>query len=330
MIMKNLWEEQCTGFKDYLQVQNYSKSSLRGYLGQLKNLFDYLQDQGITDLRRVGRHHLKAYAIFLGQQKLKGQPYALSTIGAKIRPVKRFFEYLETTGYLLINPAQFLQEPRARDYSIRDVLTEEEATKLLEQPDLNSLMGVRNRAILELFYSTGIRLNELLNLTIYDCDLKEKLLRINLGKCSKDRMVPLGNHAIQAIRRYLTEARPYFCWENREQTRLFVGQTGKPLSGQTIEIMVRAYAKKAGINRRVTPHLLRHTFATLLVQNGSDLQAVQKMMGHTTLKITQHYVKVLGYEVKKSHTDHHPTEQEKTSEAETPQMERLKGYYGHE
>jgi integrase/recombinase XerD len=316
-------------FREHLKVKNYSPMSIASYSGHLKGLFDYLREKEITDIKRVTRDILKDYQLKITEHRDEsGNGYTIATISIKIRAIKRFFEYLEETNQILVNPAEYLKEPEKETRLPRIVLTEDEARKILDQPNLSSMTGIRDRTILEVFYSTGIRLEEMTNLTIYDCDLQGGLLRVNKGKFAKDRVIPLGRHAIRFLKEYITHVRPHHTRENKAIRNLFVNQSGRPLSKIVIEIIVRIYAKAAGITKKVTPHTFRHTFATQLVKNGADITAVQKMLGHSNLSVTHIYTRVAGIDVKKTHSSHHPREKDKAVKEEmTPQIESIKGHY---
>lgn len=312
-------------FIEHMKVRNYAKATLTGYSRYLKQFLDYLRANDITDLKRVTRDTLTAYQIKLIEfRDAKGRPLTTSTVSIKIRAVKRFFEYLEESNHILINPAEHIKEPKKETRLPRVVLSEDEARKILDAPNLSMMTGIRDRTVLEVFYSTGIRLEELVNLTIFDCDLQGGMLRVNKGKMAKDRVVPLGKHAVKFLKEYITRVRPHHTRTNKTVRNLFVSQTGTPLSRQTIEKMVSACAKKAGIKKRVTPHVFRHTFATQLVKNGADIRAVQKMLGHSHLSVTHIYTRVAGVDVKKTHKESHPREKDKADKGEKPDTQ---GFY---
>jgi integrase/recombinase XerD len=330
--MTNLFNDLLFGFREHLKVKSYSPMSIASYSGHLKGFFDYLREKGITDIKRVTRDNLKDYQLKITERKdQEGKGYTIATISLKIRAIKRFFEYLEETNQILVNPAEYLKEPEKETRLPRVVLTEDEVRKILDQPNLSTLTGIRDRTILEVFYSTGIRLEEMVNLTIFDCDLQGGMLRVNKGKFAKDRVIPLGRHAVRFLKEYITHVRPYHTRENKTIRNLFVNQSGKPLSKIVTEIIVRNYAKAAGIQKKVTPHTFRHTFATQLVRNGADITAVQKMLGHSDLSVTHIYTKVAGIEVKMTHSSHHPRERDKAVREEiTPEIESIKGRYRHD
>lgn len=269
----------------------------------------------VKDIKAVTRRDLEAYIAGLFEHRTKdGQAYATGTIIIKVRALKRFFEFLESKNIIFINPMEFIQEPQKKKTLPRNILSAKEIQKILDQPNLGTLTGIRDRTVLELFYSTGIRLNELCSLSIYDADLQGGMLRINSGKGRKDRVVPLGRHAVRFLREYITKVRSHCTKKNRQSRSLMVDRYGKPLSHQVISIMIRTHAKAAGIAKQVSAHTFRHSFASHLVKNGADLVAVQKMLGHADLKTTQGYIRALGLDVKKAHQQSHPRERDKVSQ----------------
>ncbi|MEW6118367.1 MAG: site-specific tyrosine recombinase/integron integrase [Nitrospirota bacterium] len=320
--MSDNLNELLFAYIEHMKVRNYSPSTMRGYGRAVRQFLEHLRANNITDLKRVTRDMLKAYHAGLMELKSSGDN-TLATISLKIRAVKRFFEYLEQSNQILINPAEHIKEPRKETRLPRAVLSEEEALKILDAPNLSTLTGIRDRTIMEVFYSTGIRLAELLTLTIYDCDLQGGMLRVK-GKFAKSRVVPLGRHAVKFLKEYITRVRPRHTRNNKQTRTLFVNQTGDPLASQTVQHMVKRYADQAGIRKNVTPHVFRHTFATQLVKNGADITAVQKMLGHAHLSVTTVYTKVAGVEVKKTHRERHPREKDKAEREEKPDIQ---GYY---
>jgi len=301
-----------SGFTEHMKVKNYSPSSIFAYCQHLPGLFAYLKEQGIKDVKRVTRNHLQEYQLMLTKHRSSRtkDKYSAGTICTKTRAMKRFFKYLEDSGVILIDPALHIKEPKIPAHLPRNILATEEIKKIMAQPRLNTLSGLRARALLEVLYSTGIRLEELMNLTIFDCDLQGGLLRVK-GKFSKDRVVPLGKHAVKFLKEYITKVRPHQTKKNKNLKNVFVSRFGGPLSKQVIEILVRGYAKKAGIKKKVTPHTFRHTFATDLIRNGADINAVRNMLGHAYLSATNIYIRVAGTEVKRTHTSTHPRERDK-------------------
>ncbi len=296
-------------FKEHLKTLNRSGKTITTYMDHTHYFFNCTK---IDDVRKVTPSVVKKYINGLYEFKsVKGKPYSLNTICVKVRALKRFFEYLENSNVILINPAETIKEPKIEKRLPKAILSPDEARLILDQPDITTLTGIRDRTILELFYSTGMRLSELCNLTIYDVDLQDKVARINKGKGSKDRMVPFGKHAVKFLKEYITKVRPHNTKRNKKSRHLFVNQLGNPIKQQTIIVIVREYAKRAKINKQVTTHTFRHTFASQLVKNGADISYVQKMMGHEDIRTTQIYVRSLVLNVKKIHSKTHPREKDK-------------------
>jgi integrase/recombinase XerD len=192
----------------------------------------------------------------------------------------------------------------------RNILTLTEIETLLNAPDTATAAGLRDRAILETFYSTGLRLAELCALTVHDIDLRGGYVRVHRGKGGKDRVVPLGKTAAAYLKEYLEEVRAKWARNQREERALFLGEHWKrPLNKQLVSRLVREYARAAGIVKRVTAHALRHTCATHLVAGGADLVYAQRLLGHRDLTTTQVYVRVAGRDVKETQAATHPAEQ---------------------
>lgn len=323
--MSDNLNELLFAFNKHMKVRNYAAATMKGYSRELRKFLAHLRASGITDIKAVSKDMLTAFQVALMEHKAKGeQGYTCCTVALKIRSVKRFFEFLEAANLVLINPAEHIKEPKKETRLPRVILTEDEARKILDAPNLSMMTGIRDRTVLEVFYSTGIRLEELVNLTVFDCDLQGGMLRVNKGKMAKDRVVPLGKHAVKFLKEYITRVRPQHTRKNKAIRNLFVSQLGTPLAGQMVAKMVRDCAAKAGIKKHVTPHVFRHTFATQLVKNGADIRAVQKMLGHSCLSVTHIYTRVAGVDVKKTHTKSHPREKDKADSDVKPDMQ---GFY---
>jgi integrase/recombinase XerD len=319
-------EELLFNFREHLKVLGRSRATVGLYTDQARK---FLKAVAADDIKAVTQSKIEAYIEGLYSHKTdKGKPYATGTICTKVRAVKRLFEYLETANIIFINPAEAIREPQKDKHLPRHVLTRKEIRALLDQPNLGLMTGIRDRAILEVFYSTGIRLRELCALTVFDADLQGGMIRVNKGKGGKDRVVPLGKHAVRCLREYITKARPRLTKKNRKERRLFINRYGNPSSVQVVAIMIRTFARQAKIKKQVTAHVLRHTFATSLVKNGADIRAVQKMLGHADLATTQQYIRALGLDIKTVHQKTHPREKDKAvKETIKPQIERIKGRY---
>lgn len=313
-------------FREHLKVLGRSEATVSAYSEHVK---EYLET--VSNVQSATRRALEGYIAGLYEHRTKvGNPYQPGTIALKVRSLKRFFEYLEKANVIFVNPAEFIREPKQAARLPRHTLTRKEAADILDQPNLGTLAGIRDRTILEVFYSTGIRLNELCSLTIHDADLQGGMLRVNKGKGKKDRVVPLGKHAVRFLREYVAKVRPKLAEKNRTERRLFINRYGTPVSDQVVSIMIRTCAKAAGMKKRVSAHTFRHAFATELVKNGADLVAVQKMLGHSDLGITQVYLRSAGLDVKSAHKKSHPREREREEGGiSKPAIERIRPQREH-
>lgn len=315
------------GFRQHLQARGRSPATVALYTEQA-GLF--LQTVTADDIRQVSKSHIEAYIQGLYDYRSdEDKPYSNGTLCVKVRAVKRLFEYLEGANIIFINPAESIREPQKQKSLPRNVLTRQEMEKILDQPNLGLMTGIRDRAILEVFYSTGIRLEELCRLTVFDADLQGGLLRVNKGKGQKDRVVPMGRHAVKVLREYIAKARPRLTKKNRKIRRLFVNRYGNPVSSQVVSLMIRTHARQAGIRKKVTAHCFRHTFATDLVRNGADITAVQRMLGHADLKTTEQYIRSLGLDIKAVHRKTHPRERDR-DKAGQPEIAMVRGRYGRQ
>lgn len=290
-----------TEFKHQLKARGYAEATIEGYRKNLDQFTAYLTDRGISDIKQITRQIIIDY-----QQHVMASDNAMETRALKIRAVKRLFEYLEKTHRLLVNPAEGIVETCRKNRKIGPVLTMKEVEKLLQQPNLSLKTHIRDRAMMEVLYSTGIRLNELLHLEVYHADFKDKVLYIRKGKGGRQRAVPLGNPAARYLREYLEKVRPFYVRKNPGERKIFLLNTGMPMTPQSVRALLFKYRRQAGIQKSASPHTLRRSCATHLMQNGADIRHIQKLLGHRRLSTTQAYTKIMPAEVKKTHEAAHP------------------------
>ncbi len=251
---------------------------------------------------------LAAFSVFLTEpRRATGRPLAESTQEGYFRRVRDFYRRLARTGRILADPTAALGPRRRVDGLPRAVPTQEEMRRILGAPDVRTPHGLRDRAILELFYSTGLRRSELMRLSIHDVDLARGVIRVRRGKGKKDRVVPLGKVAARWIAEYARRIRPAFVQDGAE-VHLFLSQRGRGLSFVTLGKLVDRYVRKAELARRVTCHSLRHAFATHLHQEGAGIRPIQAMLGHESLDSTQIYTRLVPDEVAKAIERFHPLE----------------------
>jgi len=238
---------------------------------------------------------------------LKKCNYSIRSICRKISTIRSFFKYLSREGIVKINPTINLITPKI-DKKLPYFLYLQEVNKLIETPTRHTIFGIRDKAILELLYGTGIRVGELVNLNIHDIDLYEKTVRV-FGKGSKERILPLGNPSIEAVQEYLTRRslfRKNISINKNDPNALFLNRFGGRLSARSIRRIIIRYMKIAGLNKKISPHVLRHSFATHLLGGGADLRSVQELLGHESLSTTQIYTHITKERLKAIYKKSHP------------------------
>lgn len=275
-------EMEVQSFIAYLEAdKGASKNTILSYKRDLQKLDEYLAKQGINDAARVTDTTLNSYVLFLEK---KGS--APSSISRNIASIKAFFGYLFQEKKINDNPALKLKAPKI-EKKFPEILTIQETDTLLEQPNGKTAKGIRDKAMLELLYATGIRVSELIGLKVMDVNVKLGYIICNAGE--KERVIPFGTKAKSALVDYLKSARTELLHGN-ESEYMFINCSGKEMSRQGFWKLIKYYGEKAGIKSELTPHTLRHSFAAHMVENGADLRAVQEMMGHSDISTTQVYL----------------------------------------
>jgi integrase/recombinase XerD len=283
----------------------------RYYMG---HFLDWITARLIFDLRAVTREHIEQYKLHVQTVECRWRA-GMKQLSAKSRrerlnSVHRFFAWAVSSRILLVDPAVSVKREKHGRWQPENVLTEAEIVMLLEAPDLETPKGIRDRAVLELLYSTGLRRAEIAALELTDIDLTDSVVFVRKGKGAKQRLVPIGESAIDALTQYLKFARPLFLI-NPRVTGLFLvsshcGQRGRRLGHNSIMNIVHDSARKAGITKRVTPHTLRHSFATHLLRAGADLRHVQELLGHSRIDATECYTHLNVSDLAAAHTKAHP------------------------
>lgn len=236
-------------------------------------------------LERYQRH------LHYHRRALDGKPLTARVQRSRLSAIKQFFKWCVRERYLGVNPASELELPRCEQHLPKAILTAAEVEQVMAQCDIDTPHGLRDRAILEVFYSTGIRRTELIRLCEYDLDAERRTLTVREGKGKKDRFVPIGERAIAWVETYRLEVRPLLASDPREE-RLFLTQAGEPFSAAHLTHLVRRHVKRADIGKHGSCHLFRHTMATLMLENGADIRFIQAILGHAHLSTTQIYTQV--------------------------------------
>jgi len=287
-------------FLEYLTVElGLSANTRQAYERDLRLFCKTLGFKNSDALVNVSREQITGY-----MTQLKEKGLAAATIARKLAAIKAFYRFMTAEGYMDSNPAEVV-EAGTKGIKLPHVLSEDEVVHLLNQPDITTAEGFRDRTMLEVLYATGMRVSELINLTLERVDLNMKYI-IAFGKGSKERIVPLGSVAAEFLQQYLEKVRPKLTHAGRNTNIVFLAFGGHELTRQRFWQIIRAYGRKANINKALTPHILRHSFATHLLDNGADLRSVQELLGHSDISTTQIYTHLTNKRLRDIYAKAHP------------------------
>lgn len=287
-------------FLEYLTVElGLSANTRQAYERDLRLFCKTLGFKNSDALVNVSREQITGY-----MTQLKEKGLAAATIARKLAAIKAFYRFMTAEGYMDANPAEVV-EAGTKGIKLPRVLSEDEVVRLLNQPDITTAEGFRDRTMLEVLYATGMRVSELINLTLERVDLNMKYI-IAFGKGSKERIVPLGSVAAEFLQQYLEKVRPKLTHAGRNTNIVFLAFGGHELTRQRFWQIIRAYGRKANINKALTPHILRHSFATHLLDNGADLRSVQELLGHSDISTTQIYTHLTNKRLRDIYAKAHP------------------------
>lgn len=286
-------------FLNYLLVERgLSRNTHDSYSGDMKKYLTFLHDRNIKDISETSDVTISLFLASLKRASLSHR-----TVARILSSIKMFYKYLADTRHITSNPALTLETPKGA-VTLPHVLSIDEVDLLLQQPGRSTPQGLRDAALLELLYATGLRVSELVSLRLNDLNLEAGYL-IAFGKGSKERVVPIGEVAQNVMIEYLQKARTRLLGRNHS-SYLFTARKGKPLTRQGFWKIIKKHAQAAGIAKNITPHTLRHSFASHLLERGADLRSVQIMLGHADISTTQIYTHVTSERLKKIHTQFHP------------------------
>ena len=285
---------------EYLTVElGLSANTRQAYERDLRLFCKMLGFKNSDALVNVSREQITGY-----MTQLKEKGLAAATIARKLAAIKAFYRFMTAEGYMDANPAEVV-EAGTKGIKLPRVLSEDEVVRLLNQPDITTAEGFRDRTMLEVLYATGMRVSELINLTLERVDLNMKYI-IAFGKGSKERIVPLGSVAAEFLQQYLEKVRPKLTHADRNTNIVFLAFGGHELTRQRFWQIIRTYGRKANINKALTPHILRHSFATHLLDNGADLRSVQELLGHSDISTTQIYTHLTNKRLRDIYAKAHP------------------------
>ena len=289
--------------KEYLAhiklEKNLSKNTVSSYKNDITAFISYLKNKGKEDPSIISSNDIGGFFKTLNELGLSG-----SSSARYFSSLKGFFLYLLKNKYILKNPIEKITAPKIAK-RLPGVLDINEIDKMLSAPDVNDKLGLRDKAMLELFYACGTRVSELIDLKVNDLFFDDEIIRV-FGKGSKERLIPIGSSAIEWVGEYLKKSRPLLMKKSKSENNLFLNSRGSKLSRMGVWKIIDRYVKEAGIEKEVHPHTFRHSFATHLLEGGADLRAVQEMLGHADISTTQIYTHVDRDYIKQIHKQYHP------------------------
>jgi integrase/recombinase XerD len=292
-------------YLQHLAVKGFSESTLRVRRVHMEIYLKWCRRSRITGPTQVTRTSLESYQRYLFQYRKKdGQPLAVASQHSRLAPLKVWFKWLTQRKHIPQDPAADLELPRV-GYKLPNVMNKDEAERVLSQPKIEVPLGIRDRAMLEILYSSGLRRMELLHLKLYDVDQKHGLVTVREGKGKRDRVVPIGERALAWLDMYLNTLRPEIV-RQPDNGIVFLTSNGVPFTPNHLSWLARQYVKSAGIGKGGACHIFRHTMATLMLEGGADIRYIQAMLGHVRLDTTQIYTHVSIRTLKQVHTTTHP------------------------
>ena len=302
-------------FVEYTKVQNYSPRTVQHRHDYISVFIAWADQRGLSSPNEVTKPVLERYKTFLhNYRKRNGDPLSIRSQVIQLIQLRAWFKWMAKNNHTLFNPASELELPRQEMRLPKFVLTPQEAELVLNGIDMSNLMAVRDRAILETLYSTGMRRMELINLNTFDVDADRGTVIVRQGKGKKDRMIPIGDRAIAWIEKYANEVRPKLIVPSENADTLFLTNVGGPFAPNRLSKMVAEYIDAAQVGKHGSCHLFRHTMATAMLENGADIRYIQAMLGHADLKTTAIYTQVSIRLLKQIHTATHPARMERTTQ----------------
>ena len=284
-------------FIDVLWLEKgLSKNTLSAYRHDISSFSDWYKGVSLLEVQRVD------LLDYLSQRLKDG--YSSRSTARSLSSLRAFYSHVTVKHNLKENPTSRVDSPKL-GRSLPKTLSEDEVEKLISSPDVEDYIGLRDRAMLELIYACGLRVSELISLDMLNLNLRQGVIRV-IGKGEKERLVPMGEEALDWVQRYINKGRPYLLKEDNKVSELFLSKRGKSMTRQTFWYRIKEYANKASINKDLSPHTLRHAFATHLINHGADLRTVQLLLGHSSLSTTQIYTEVARHRMKELHNEHHP------------------------
>jgi integrase/recombinase XerD len=314
---------QMLPFLEWMRVRNYSERSVEQREKTLRPFIEWCEERGVSRPQEVTRPIIERYQRYLFLYRRKdGQTLSGRGQAMRLVPVRVWFRWLVKQNRILSNPAADIDMPREEKRLPKHILSADEAERILNVPDVTSALGIRDRAILETLYSTGVRRQEAVSLEVYDIDHERGTLMVRQGKGKRDRLIPIGERALAWIAKYQAEVRPQLMLGDGNRA-LFLTIHGEALGEAELGRLVSGYIRSSGLEKSGSCHLFRHTMATLMLENGADVRFVQAMLGHANLTTTQIYTQVAIRALKEIHTATHPARLERSGQTDAAKPARL-------
>ena len=305
-------------YLEHLGTRGYRPQGMATAARYINDFIDWASERGLVHASQVSRSVLERYQRWLYHyRKRNGDPLSIASQRCKLVPLRGYFKWLTRSGQIPANPAADLELPRKLKRLPRVVLTAGEVERVMACVDLGTPVGLRDRAMLEMLYATGIRRTEIARLELGDVDAERCVVLIREGKGGKDRMVPLGERALHWLRQYLERARDELAWNAQDKT-LFLGNEGMPLSPMWLSTVIARRVDAAELGKRGGCHLFRHTMATLMLEGGADIRHIQAMLGHAEISTTQIYTQVAIRQLQQVHAMTHPGARRRVRGAQMP------------
>ncbi len=314
-------------FIESMRVLNYSERTVEGRESYMRRFIIWCEERGLVRPNEISKAIVERYQRHLFHSRKKnGDPLSFRSQSFHLISIRAYFKWLTKNNYILYNPAAEIDLPKIERRLPRAVLTQDEAEAVLAQADVNDPQGLRNRAIMETLYSTGMRRMEVIGLKLYDLDVERGTIFIRQGKGRKDRMIPIGERCMMWIEKYRYEVRPELASYPDDST-IFLTQLGQAFTPARLTQMVRRYVNKAETGKSGSCHLFRHTFATLMLEGGADIRYIQAMLGHARLDTTQIYTQVSIRALKQIHTATHPAKMKRTKKVVDKEVDEVDELY---
>lgn len=316
------WHAMTEAFLEWMGIRNYSPKTVDNRRSYLRYFVEWCQERGLHRPGEITKPILERYQRHLFHyRKRDGLPMTARSMHSRLVPIRAFFKWAARNNRVLYNPASEIDLPRLEKRLPKHILNAAEVETIMALPNLIDPLGLRDRAMLETFYSTGMRRSELAHLHVGDLDYERGTVMVRQGKGRKDRMIPIGDRALAWIRRYLDEVRPGLVREPDKGT-LFLTNLFEPFTPNRLTQLVREYIDAADLGKRGSCHLLRHTCATLMLEGGADTRFIQQLLGHAELSTTQIYTQVSIQQLKQVHSATHPAKLERPATVQPPRSRR--------